>query len=240
MGWQQRYLERFYSRARGWRDGTEEFHELCTTVIPPGARILELGAGRDNHTSSFLAQLGCLQGLDPDPLVLTNPALTSAAVLRGSRFPFEDMAFDACVSNYVVEHVEDPVSHLSEAARVLKPSGVYVFRTPNRYHYVAVASALTPHWIHERLANQLRGLATGSGHPHRTFYRLNSRGAIRRRADQAGLVVEELRMIEKEPSYGFISPVLFLSFMAYERVVNSSPVFAGLRANILAVLRRTT
>jgi len=40
-------------------------------------------------------------------------------------------------------------------------------------------------------------------------------------------------MIEKEPSYGMYSRVLFFLLMSYERVVNSSNFFSPLRGNIL-------
>jgi hypothetical protein len=45
-------------------------------------------------------------------------------------------------------------------------------------------------------------------------------------------------MVEKEPAYGMISRPLFLGFMLYERVVNSSALFAPLRVNIFGVLER--
>ena len=236
--WQERYLERFYDRSAGWVDGTTEFHGLCAAVLPPRARILELGPGRRNPTSRFLATLGEVHGLDPDPAAGANESLRSAAVLEGEVFPCGTETFDACVSNYVIEHVEDPAAHLREVRRVLRPGGAYVFRTPNRFHYVAVAASLAPHWVHRRVANRLRNLAPEAGDPHRTLYRMNSRRAVRRLAAEAGLVVEQLRLVEKEPSYGMASRVLFLAFTAYERAVNATAAAAGLRANLFGVLRK--
>lgn len=235
--WLRRYLDRYYSRARGFVDGTAEFHALCREAIRPDSRILELGAGPANATSSFLATLGTVEGLDPDPDVRTNPALAAAWLLEGDRFPFPDGVFDACVSNYVVEHVPDPLAHLTEVRRVLVPGGVYALRTPNRYHYVALVSGLTPHWVHRRLANRLRRMSEESHAPYPTVYAMNTRRRLRRLAGRAGLRVERLSMIEKEPSYGFSSRPLFLAFMAYERIVNASEALAGARANMLCVLR---
>ena len=51
MSWQTEYLERFYSPARGWVNGTREFHELCAGAIRKGSKILEIGAGPSNRTS---------------------------------------------------------------------------------------------------------------------------------------------------------------------------------------------
>jgi SAM-dependent methyltransferase len=236
--WQDRYISRFYDRASGWVDGTTAFHELCQAVLPPGARILEVGAGQSNPTSRFLAALGSLHGLDPDPAVHGNTALTSASVLGTGAYPFDDSSFDACVSNYVLEHVEDPAAHFAEVSRVLAPGGVYCFRTPNRYHYVTAVAQLTPHWFHVLVANRLRNLPKEEADPYPTHYLANSQKDLRRLAAAAGLSVETLSLIEKEPSYGMSSRLLFLAFMAYERLVNATDLAANLRVNILGVLRK--
>jgi SAM-dependent methyltransferase len=235
--WQQRYLRRFYGSRPGWIGGTQEFWRLCEERIVAGARVLEIGAGPENATSGFLAGRYELHGVDVDPAVETNRHLRTASVCHGATLPYPDLSFDACVSNFVLEHVEDPGRHLSEVARVLRPGGVYAFRTPNRYHYVSLAASVTPHWVHGLLSNRLRGLR-GAHDPYPTFHRLNSRRAVAREAAAAGLDVVELRLIEKEPSYGMSSRVLFLAFTAYERAVNASDALAAMRANILAVLRK--
>lgn len=236
--WQERYVAKFYDRAAGWVDGTTVFHQMCQSVLPPGGRILEVGAGQSNPTSRFLAALGSLHGIDPDPAIRGNTALASASVLAASSFPFADGSFDGCVSNYVLEHVEDPAAHFAEVSRVLAPGGVYCFRTPNRYHYVTAVARLTPHWFHVRVANRLRNLPREHADPHPTYYRANSQRDLRRLAATAGLGVETLSLIEKEPSYGMSSRLLFLAFMAYERLVNASELAQNLRVNILGVLRK--
>lgn len=238
MTWQERYLQRFYDRSRGWRDGTELFHALCAEHLPAGGKILEIGAGPSNDTSRYLATIGELHGVDPDSDVTTNDALSGAHVIDGDRFPFGDAELDGCVSNYVIEHVEKPVDHLREVCRVLRPGARYVFRMPNRFHYVTLVSAFTPHWVHLRLANWLRNKPEDAHDPYPTVYRMNSRRAVRHAARQAGLDVVRLDSIEREPMYGLASRPLFLAFMVYERIVNSSEAFAPFRANILGVLAR--
>jgi len=238
VGWQERYLARFYDRERGWVDGTTEFHQLCEAAIGREKLILEVGAGPSNPTSRFLATLGKVHGLDPDPLVLENDALASARVLEGDTFPYGDGVFDACASNFVAEHVQRPVIHLREVWRVLRPGGVHVFRTANRRHYVGLMASLTPYWVHRRVANRLRNLGPEARPPYPTVYALNTPGRVKRLAGQAGFQVEALRLVEKDPSYGMSSRALFLAFTAYERLVNATPLGAGFRANIFAVLRK--
>lgn len=239
VSWQERYLERFYRQRPGWIDGTTEFHELCAERIETETSVLEIGAGPSNSTSAFLANLGGeLHGVDIDPDVERNEALASATVTKDCTLPFSDGSFKACVSNYVAEHIQDPEVHLEEVARVLAPGGVYIFRAPNVYHYIAVVSRLTPHWFHEAVANKLRGLSKESHAPYPTYYRMNSASQIHRLAKGAGLEVDEIRLIEKEPSYGCAAKPLFLLLMLYERLVNSTERLGFLRANLLVTLRK--
>lgn len=233
--WQQAYLDHFYPQTSWRRDGTADFYALVKKHC--GGKILEVGAGPPNPTSDYLKTLGELHGVDIDPSVLTNEALQSAAVITET-FPFPNQSFDLCVSNYVCEHLDDPGQHLKDICRVLKHGGCYVFRTPNRFHYVAMISSLTPFWFHLKVANRLRHV---EGHdPYPTWYRLNSCRRIQNLAQQSGFAVESLRCVEREPSYGMSSRILFLLFTAYERVVNSSELFAGLRSNLFVVLRKPT
>jgi SAM-dependent methyltransferase len=236
--WQDAWLERFYWSRPGWRDGTAVFHELCRGLVPKGGRILEVGAGPTNDTSAFLASLGELHGIDVDDEVLSNVHLAEAAVVRDGRYPFADATFDFAVSNYVVEHVEDPRAHLSEIHRVLVPGGRYAFRTPNLRHYVAFVSRLLPYAGHLRLANRLRNLAADQHDPWPTVYAMNTPRRVRALAETCGFAVERIDMVEKEPSYGMIARPLFAAFMAYERLVNASEALAAWRANMFVVLRR--
>lgn len=238
LSWQERFQSRFYNPEAGWVDGTTEFHSLIRRVCGPNERILEIGSGPTNQTSAFLASVGEVHGIDPDPAVRTNQALTSATVLNGDVYPFSDNEFSLCVSNYVVEHVRDGVAHLGEVARVLRPGGCYVFRTVNSMHYLALISSVTPHWFHKLVANRARGLSSDSHDPYPTVYAMNTASAIRGAATTAGLQVEHLLFVEKEPTYGRFSRVVFLVMMAYERVVNSLSYLAPLRVNLFVVLRK--
>jgi SAM-dependent methyltransferase len=228
-------FDRYYWSRAEFRNGTEQFHALCARNFAAGGPLLEIGAGPSNATSDFLATLGPLTGLDVSDEVRGNRALAEAGVFDGGAFPFADASFSGCVSNYVLEHVEDPGAHFREVARVLRPGGAYLFRTPNRWHYVAVASRMLPHFVHVRAANRLRKLSDDAHEPWKTFYRANSGGSLRRLARGAGLEARELRVIEPEPSYGAAHAALFYPMMAYERTVNSTRALEGLRANFLGV-----
>ena len=152
--------------------------------------------------------------------------------------PFADQSFDACSSNYVLEHVENPVEHFKEVARVLRPGGVYCFRTPNLFHYVSMGACLMPHSMHLLLANRLRALDPDAHDPYPTWFRSNTPGKLRKLCRAAELEPPSISMIEPEPSYGRAHALLFYPMMVYERTVNLSNVLSMFRITMLATVRK--
>jgi hypothetical protein len=69
--------------------------------------------------------------------------------------------------------------------------------------------------------------------PYPTWFRSNSRGRLGKLCRMAGLNEPSITMLEPEPSYGAAHAMLFYPFMAYERFVNSSRIFEGVRLTIL-------
>lgn len=129
--------------------------------------------------------------------------------------------------------MEFPEAFLAEVYRVLKPGGVYLFRTPNVYHYVTLGSKMLPHALHKLFANKMRELDDDAHEPWPTFYRMNSKRRLSALAQDCGFSRHEFRMHEAEPSYLMFHPVPFYFGLGYERLVNSTDVLAGLRVAIL-------
>jgi SAM-dependent methyltransferase len=233
--WQEVLLNRYYRSQAGWTDGTNEFHNLCRRFICQNARVLEVGPGLPNRTSAYLAKISrWVVGLDVDEAVRENRTLSLACVYDGSKFPFNDACFDVAVSDYVMEHLQKPLLLCEEINRVLVPGGIFIFRTPNIFHYVSVFSRFLP----QLLSNWSRNLPGNTPAPHRTFHRFNSLSKCQRLLSQAGFQIKSVSLIEKEPSYGMKSRFLFFPMFVYERVVNSSEIFCHLRANILCAAKK--
>jgi SAM-dependent methyltransferase len=231
----QHLYEKYYFSKPGYTGGTKPFFDICASNIPRGSEILEIGSGPSNKTTRTLSKIGSVTGVDIDPEVLNNDACVRAEVFDGLHFPFPDNSFDACVSNWVLEHVADPRTHFNEVARVLRPGGMYCFRTPNLFHYVMLGSRLTPHFLHLNTANRLRGLNADAHDPWRTYYRANSKRRLKSLIQEVGMELNLLRLMEPEPSYGRIHPALFYPMMVYERIVNSSNLLSNLRVVIFGV-----
>lgn len=237
--WQRRYLDRFYDYRTGWVDGRYHFIDLVLRHVAPGTPILEIGCGPTNPVTRRLAGIGPVYGADVDPEARTNEDAVEVRLLNGPHLPFDDASLDSVVSYYVLEHVADPAGHLREVCRVLRPGGVYLARTPNRWHYVSLVSALTPHRVHVRLVRWLMRRQADAHDPYPTFYRINTERALRTLvAGVPGLEVERCELMEKDPAYGMRHPLLFLAMVGYERLVNRFSFLSRFRANLIVVLRK--
>lgn len=234
-------LEYKYYRSRpDWKNGTAEFHDMITQLLKSRrGDVLELGPGPSNPTSRKLASFARrLDGLDIDERACTNDALNEAFIYSGNEFPMEAGRYDVIVADYVMEHVEHPGIMMREVARVLRPGGAFAFRTPNSLHYVTLISRFTPHALHLLTANPARQRGKDAVDPYPTFYRFNSLSTVRRHAHSSSLIITELRLVEKEPSYLRFSRLAFRAGVLYERMVNASSLLAGMRANIFGVLHK--
>jgi SAM-dependent methyltransferase len=234
----QRLFSYFYDDLK--YNGTRAFYGWLREHLHPEMRVLNVGAGpaTGNALRTLKGEVALVVGVDVDPVVCENSELDEAVIVSPHKLPFEDAHFDVAYADYVLEHVEHPKPFLKEVARVLKPGGWFFFRTPNKNHYVALGSRCTPHWMHRFIANPMRGLPVGSHEPWLTYYRLNSPGSVRRLSREAGFRAAEVRLIEPEPSYLVFNSFAFMLGVAYERLVNSTNLLSGLRANILGKLTR--
>jgi SAM-dependent methyltransferase len=228
----------FYSDPK--YDGTQRFYGWVRQYATRETRLLNIGAGpaTNSKVRSLKGEVAWVAGADIDPKVLENAELDEAKLIGNGDLPFPDASFGLAVSDYVLEHVEMPRKFLSEVHRVLKPGASFFFRTPNLWHYVALASAMTPQRFHEAVANRMRRLPSDHHPPYPTYYRMNRRSALLRLANQVGFRRIELNMVETEPSYLAFNPIVFLGGTGYERTVNCSRIFSGFRANIFGRLEK--
>jgi SAM-dependent methyltransferase len=232
----QQYFERFYPDNK--HDGTKAFYDWIREVARPEMVLLNLGAGPATKRKelTFRGEVKRVIGVDIDPIVLENEELDEAHVIKDGKIPLEDGTIDLIFSDYVLEHVEYPEKVMAEMFRVLRPGGSFFFRTPNKYHYVSLIARATPHWVHELIANRVRGLADEAHEPYETYHRLNSEQEIISAAKAAGFSNSELQMFEGQPSYLMFAKLPFLLGVAYERIVNRYKGLGRLRSNIFGRL----
>jgi len=67
---------------------------------------------------------------------------------------------------------------------------------------------------------------------------MNTRRTCRRILKATGFDIKVYETIETEPSYAMASRLFFYPLMVWERLLNSSSWFEGLRVNILCVAKK--
>lgn len=210
--------------------------DRVTARVEADMSILDLGAGRGAvRHMNFRGQVRRVVGLDPDPRVVDNPFLDEGVQGLGDHIPFPDEGFDLVICDNVLEHVEEPAQVLREVARVLRPGGRFIAKTPNRSHYMPLIARLTPTSFH-RFVNRLRGRSETDTFP--TQYRINTPRAVQEYAALAGLAVDSIQLIESRPEYLRMTAPTYLLGALYERFVNLSEVFSCFRIVMLIELRK--
>ncbi|HXF28508.1 MAG TPA: bifunctional 2-polyprenyl-6-hydroxyphenol methylase/3-demethylubiquinol 3-O-methyltransferase UbiG [Chlamydiales bacterium] len=106
--------------------------------VGKGALVLDIGCGAGLLTN-YLALNGCdVSGIDISANSLEIARQYDATkkvryvVANAYELPFHDESFDVVCAMDVLEHVEKPEQLIHEAARVLKPGGLFFFHTFNR------------------------------------------------------------------------------------------------------------
>jgi SAM-dependent methyltransferase len=117
-------LDEFVNQFPWDRRSILEFMLRAASELPPGARVLDVGAGEAPYAELF-------QHVDYQTSDWSNSVHAGArrADYIGSAddLPVQDAMFDAVLNTQVLEHVSEPARVVAELHRILKPGGrVYV------------------------------------------------------------------------------------------------------------------
>jgi SAM-dependent methyltransferase len=231
---QVRVRAEYHRRNPGWVDSVARYRSMIGEVATGGARILDLGCGRNGlHGDDLSCAPGAsVFGVDPDPAALKDNRVISYRVVgSGEDLPFAAGSFDVVACAWVLEHLDFPGLVFAEVRRVLATGGSFVFLTPNAWNYNAWMIRAIPHRWHATLTRRLYGRGEGDAYPVR--YRANSRARLHRLLNAAGFARSHLAY-NADPSYvAFNRPLLEASF-GVERVL-ASPRLETARVHILGV-----
>jgi SAM-dependent methyltransferase len=217
------------------------FEAVVRERLSPSALVLDAGAGSGARHHEPYRETARVVGVDVHPGLATNPNLSHAAFADLTRLPFKAGTFDLVYARYVLEHLDRPLTVFREMRRVLRPGGHFVFQTPNRFHYVAMAARLTPHRFHEWFRARRRshfGLSAADSHVETfpTRYLANDRRTLRCLAAASGFRVVTMQMIEPRPTYLFFHPLAYRAGEAYRRLITRTDRLADLRCVIVGDL----
>lgn len=212
--------------------------EQALAGVGPGTQVLEVGVGCGIFTQ-FLSRTGAqVTAIDINPDFIEGVAglPNVTAHVRDATLPFGVEAQDLVLSSEVLEHVppEHSVAMLRQIRAALKPDGVFILTTPQRYATMELAARLLRFPAMLALARKVYGTVDELGH-------INLLTARQLQAQ----VLEAGFRIERQERFGFYLPVIadfggeagHHLLRAIERVIRHVPVLRGLLWTQAYVLR---
>jgi ubiquinone/menaquinone biosynthesis C-methylase UbiE len=135
--------EAFVDNLQARADATSDLNRVMTYLdrlidVSAGGRWLVIGCGPRPETIAYLLRRGCdAYGIEPVPSFVqsANAFLGEPRVMLGvaEGLPLKDNSQRVVFIESVLEHVESPLTCLSEIYRVLEPGGVAEVTTTNRH-----------------------------------------------------------------------------------------------------------
>lgn len=184
-GWGPRLRAKF-----GHATPAEWYEALVFSLVTPRTRWLDVGCGRfvfdeNERVARTLAdRCAVLVGIDPDANIEDN-----RVVHERVRVPVEayrpERLFDLITLKMVAEHIETPEEATLGLARLLAPGGRVVVYTVPKWSPASMVAAMTPLWFHHLVKRIL--WRAEERDTFATFYRMNTRGELRRLFRGAGL-----------------------------------------------------
>jgi SAM-dependent methyltransferase len=108
---------------------------LLQGSVAPGDDCLDLGCGDGSACGPWLSEhAGTYLGVDISERALELArarGLKTRRIEDNGKLPFPDESFDVVVCSEVLEHLLEPQAAVSDAWRVLRPSGLIVVTVPN-------------------------------------------------------------------------------------------------------------
>jgi len=227
------FLDKFFYKnfSNNWDDNI--FSKEIISHLKDTSLVLDLGAGAgiiESLNFKEKVKKGKIYGVDLDNRVLENQYIHKGFVSDINNLPFEDNYFDIIFCNNVFEHIEFPDKVLPEIFRVLKKEGYFLFKTPNKFHYMPLIASITPLWFHKTY-NRVRGREMEDTFP--THYKLNSKKDIKKQLNKYGFKNTTIKLVEGRPEYLRLSAITYLFGILFERIVNKFKVLSCIRILII-------
>jgi 2-polyprenyl-6-hydroxyphenyl methylase/3-demethylubiquinone-9 3-methyltransferase len=175
--------------------------EHALAEVGPGTRILEVGVGCGIFTQ-FLSRTGAQVtaiDINPDFVEGVQGLPNVSAHVRDATRPFDVENQDVVLSSEVLEHVppDRSIAMLREIRASLKPGGLFILTTPQRYATMELAARMLQFPPVLALARKIYGNVDELGHIN-----LLTSSQLQRQFEMTGF------RIERQECFGFYLPVI--------------------------------
>lgn len=186
--------------------------QILKDHLPKGARIAEIGAGAGHFCKDMKDHGYDAVGIDPKRQD-EREGLINAFVDEKSSGEGLDGNYDAVVSYYVMEHVQNPREWLTQISRLLKPGGLMVIEVPNfaTHPYESLNFEHMAHFSPEPLEELLRQhgfkIISAAGYPPSRYFGFFAIGTL----EKPELLDSPLPCALKDPSRADKSQAIYNS-----------------------------
>lgn len=174
-------------------DNWNSSHSLAVLSVPPGSRVLDLGAA-DGSVARALKKRGCtVWGIEQDEQAAEAASQVCDRVIvadleaKEAFEPLGSETFDVVLALDVLEHLRDPAPVLKCAVSYLTPAGIAVVSIPNVTHGALRLSLLGGRFNY-----------TEQGLLDRTHLRFFDRHAAEQLISEAGLTISQHLRVRRE------------------------------------------
>ena len=228
----QAQFDRWYP---DFQNAGQRYQELVAEALDADKAVLELGCGAMSLAEESLRQARISAGIDLVFSALRANTTVDYPILANSdHLPFAPETFDVVISQWVIEHLQNPEQTFAEIARVLRPGGQIILFTTNANNYIPLISRLTPDKLQDSILEKVLHRPGHESFP--THYKANSRRALRYLAGQAGLNLEEVIFVGNPFYLAFSRPLFYLALL-FEKMTDHARL-QGLKLYLLARLSK--
>lgn len=197
-------------------------HEICKARLNEvltdftGKTVLDVACGHENPFFTDRLRLAKhVIGLDRDlHEIQKNRAIHEGHVGDIHAMPLPGESVDVVVSVDTIEHSVDPDLFLKECHRVLRAGGEAVFATPNLLGYKNAFAKFSGKRVFDFVWKASHQMVPGYG----TFYRCNTAGTFRQKAQEAGFRVLTISYVPEISWFLSPYPIAFTLAHVYNRV----------------------
>ncbi len=204
-----------------FRTGGDFYRDFLKRHLHADAVVLDAGCGDGGILAEFATVPKKIIGVDQNKELLEkNSVVHEKFVANLENLPFENNSIDVIVSQFVLEHVENPEKVFKELFRVLKPGGVFIFLTPNMLNPVMALSKILPHFVHHFLRTTI---LKKQEETHPTYYKVNTHKKLVSLGHAAGFERHKIVRAGNPEYLGFCKPLVPLAIF-YEKITDHAPL----------------
>lgn len=212
------------------------FKLLLKKYITPETRLLDVGCGHKAYGAEYYKKAKWRVGVDPDTEALAANELMDEKILsKIEDLPVFAEKFDLVISQFVLEHIENPDEVIKKISAATKSGGHFIFMTSNLHSPLIALSKITPTFIKKYLKKYFFGIDARDTFP--TKYRINTLSRLDFYLRRHGFHKSEVHMVGVLTYFSFSKIVLFLK-VALDKILDKFSYFDRFRTHIVGVYEK--